>query len=117
MLEILIVLCVLIAMAGWVLLAASVAVESLFVAGFWLVVGGLAFGVPTGFLYHLALRQSLLRQGLLPARWWLQPTRLNPRVPAADRPLVLGFCYAGAAGFLVTVFGCVVVAIGAWRSF
>ena len=117
MLEILVVLCVLFAMAGWVLVTATLSVEGLFVAGFWLVVGGLAFGVPTGFLYHVALRRSLLRKGPLPARWWLQPTRLNHKVPDADRRLVLGFCYAGAAGFLVTVLGCIVVAIGAWRSF
>ncbi len=116
MLEILIVLCVFVAMAGWVLVTATVGVESLFVAGFWLVVGGLAFGVPTGLLYHLALRRSLLRQGPLPARWWLKPTQLNPQIPGPDRGLVLGFCYAGAAGFLVTLLGCIVVAIGAWRS-
>jgi hypothetical protein len=117
MLEILVVLCVLVAMAGWVLVTAVVTVETVFVAGLWLVLGGLAFGVPTGFLYHLALRRSLLRSGPLPARWWLRPTQLHDHILGADRRLVLGFCYAGAVGFLVTVLGCVVVAIGAWRTF
>lgn len=116
-LEILVVLCVFIAMAGWVLATATVAVETVFVLGVWLVLGGLAFGVPTGLLYHLALRRSLLRQGRLPPRWWLRPTQLNESIPDADRRLVLGFCYAGAAGFLVTLLGCVIVAIGTWRSF
>jgi hypothetical protein len=117
MLEILGVLCVFLAMAGWVLATASVAVETVFVAGLWLVLGGLAFGVPTGIFYHLALRRSLLRKGQLPASWWLRPTQLNKCIADADRRLVLGFCYAGAAGFLVTLLGCVIVAIGTWRSF
>jgi hypothetical protein len=114
--EFLVVLGILIAMAGWVVATASVAVETMLVAGFWLVLGGLAFGVPTGFLYHLFLRRSLLRRGPLPTRWWLHPTQFNPTLPVSDRRLVLGFCYAGAAGFLVTLLGCLVVAIGAGRG-
>ena len=117
MLEMLVVLCVFVAMAGWVLATAVATVEIVFMTGFWLVLGGLAFGVPTGFLYHLALRRSLLRSGALPARWWLRPTQLHDHIAGADRGLVLTFCYAGAVGFLVTVLGCVVVAIGAWRTF
>ena len=116
MLEILVVLGVLAAMAGWVVATTGLAVESVLIAGAWLVLGGLAFGVPTGFLYHLLLRRSLRRRGPLPARWWLQPTRLHHAIAESDRPLVLGFCYAGAAGFLVTLLGCLVVAIGTWRS-
>jgi len=115
-LEILVVLGVLAAMAGWVVATTSLAVESVLIAGAWLVFGGLAFGVPTGFLYHLLLRRSLRRTGPLPAHWWLQPTRLHDAIAESDRPLVLGFCYAGAAGFLVTLLGCLVVAIGTWRS-
>ena len=116
MLEILVVLGVLAAMGGWVVASTRIDAETLLVAGFWLVLGGLAFGVPTGFLYHLLLRRSLLRRGPLPTRWWLQPTRFNPTLPVGDRRRVLGFCYAGAAGFLVTLLGCLVVAMGAWRS-
>ena len=116
MLEILVVLGVLAAMGGWVVATTRIPAETLLVAGFWLVLGGLVFGVPTGFLYHLLLRRSLLRRGALPARWWLQPTQFNAALPAADRRLVLGFCYAGAAGFLVTLLGCLVVGMGAWRS-
>jgi len=117
MLEGLVVVCVLLGMGGWVLASTALAVETLFVAGLWLVVGGLAFGLPTGLFYHLALRRSLLREGRLPARWWLRPTELHDRIPEADRRFVLGFCYAGAAGFLTTLLGCLVVGIGTWRSF
>jgi hypothetical protein len=116
MLEILIVFGVFAAMAGWALAGAAVSAETLFFAGLWLVGGGLVFGLPTGLLYHLLLRRSLLREGLLPPRWWLRPTQLHDQIPRTDRRLVLGFCYAGAAGFLVILLGCAVVVIGVWRS-
>jgi hypothetical protein len=95
--------------------ALSVAPESLLIAGVWLVAGGLAFGVPTGLVYHVALRRALLGAGCLPARWWWQPTALHPAIPPGARRWVLGWCGAGAAGFAVSVVGCIVVAIGAVR--
>ncbi len=98
--------------AGLVL---AVAPETLLVTGFWIAAGGLAFGVPTGLLYHLALRRALLRAGCLPSRWWWQPTALHDAIPKPERRWVLGWCGAGAAGFVVSVAGCVVVAIGAVR--
>jgi hypothetical protein len=96
--------------------ALAVAPAALLVAGFWTTVAGLVFGVPTGFLYHVALRRSLLAVGALPDRWWWSPTSLHDGIPPADRRWVLGWCYAGAAGFLVTVLGCAIVALAAWRG-
>jgi len=100
------------------LLAATFAVApaTLVVAGFWVAVAGLAFGVPTGAIYHVALRNALLGAERLPARWWLQPTALHGEIPAAARGRVLAWCYAGALGFLVTVAGCALVAIAAFRG-
>lgn len=89
--------------------------ETLLLAGFWISAGGLGFGVPTGLLYHLALRRALLRAGRLPRRWWLRPTALHDAIPPAERLRVLGWCGAGAAGFAISLLGCVLVAIGAFR--
>lgn len=100
---------------GAVGLVLSVAPETLLVTGFWIAAGGLAFGVPTGLVYHLALRHALLDAGCLPHRWWWQPTALHDSIPPAERWRVLGWCGAGAAGFAVSVAGCVVAAIGAIR--
>lgn len=99
-------------------LAAALAVEpaTLALAGAWTAVAGLAFGVPTGVLYHWALHRALSAAGRLPARWWLHPTALHEAIPSADRVRVLGWCYAGAAGFLVTIAGCALVALAAWRG-
>jgi hypothetical protein len=96
--------------------ALAVAPAALLVAGFWTATVGLAFGVPTGVLYHVALRRSLLAVRALPERWWWTPTALHDAIPAADRRWVLGWCYAGALGFLVTVFGCALVALAAFRG-
>lgn len=89
--------------------------ETLVVTGFWVAAGGLAFGVPTGLVYHLMLRRALLHAGCLPARWWWQPTALHPSIPSSERWHVLAWCGAGATGFAVSLLGCVVVAIGAIR--
>jgi hypothetical protein len=97
-------------------LALAVSPPAVVVWGFWVVGAGLAFGVPTGLVYHVALRRALLEAGRLPARWWLQPTALHGALPEAARARVLGWCAAGALGFVVTVAGCVLVAIGAVRT-
>jgi hypothetical protein len=96
--------------------ALAVAPAALLVAGFWTVLVGLGFGVPTGLLYHVALHRSLRAAGTLPPRWWWSPTALHHLLPDADRTWVLGWCYAGAAGFLVTVLGCALVGLAAWRG-
>ncbi len=116
MLELALTFCFIAAMGGWTAAMSLLPVETVLFGGLWLVAGGLAFGVPTGLWYHVALRRSLLRAGALPGRWWLNPTSLHGSVPDTDRFRVLAWCYAGAAGFFVTIAGCAAVAIGAWRS-
>jgi hypothetical protein len=105
-------------LAAFGVLAAALAVAptALLVAGFWIAAVGLAFGVPTGLFYHVALRRSLLAVGALPEHWWWSPTSLHDGIPDGDRRWVLGWCYAGALGFLVTVFGCAMVALAAFRG-
>jgi hypothetical protein len=94
----------------------AIAPATLLICGFWIAVAGLAFGVPTGAIYHVALRNALLGANRLPARWWLQPTALHDAIPAAARTRVLAWCYAGALGFLVTIAGCALVAVAAFRG-
>ena len=89
--------------------------DTLFLAGVRLAAAGLAFGVPTGLVYHLELRRALLQAERLPARWWLRPTGLHRDIPPALRTRVLAWCYAGAAGFVLSMLGCALVAVGALR--
>jgi len=89
--------------------------EALLLAGFWAVAAGLGFGLPTGLVYHLALRRSLAGAGVLPPRWWLHPTALHALLPAQDAFRVLLWCRLGAAGCALAFFGCAVFALGALR--
>jgi hypothetical protein len=101
---------------GALALAFAITPATLLVAGFWLALGGLAFGVPTGFWYHVALRRSLRAIDALPDRWYWRPIELHHRIPSGDRRSVLAWCYAGALGFLVTIAGCALVALAAFRG-
>jgi hypothetical protein len=94
----------------------SIAADVLLVGGFWIVVAGLAFGLPTGAVYHLELHRSLRRAGRLPRRWWLQPTSHHRLIPEEDAFRVLAWCGAGALGCGVAFVGCAVIALGAWKA-
>ena len=94
----------------------SIAADVLLVGGFWIVVGGLAFGLPTGALYHVELHRSLTRAGCLPRRWWPYPTSHHRLIPPEDAFRVLGWCGAGALGCGVAFLGCAVIALGAWKA-
>jgi len=111
--ELLVVLGLLVALVGSAIVAALVPWTALFALGVWSTVAGLALGVPTGFWYHVALARSL---SPAPPRWWLRPVALHARLDAAGRRRVMPWFYAGAVGFVITVFGLVLVAVGVWRS-
>jgi hypothetical protein len=116
MIEAALVAAALAALAGGAFAWAALAPDALLVAGLGLVAAGLGFGLPTGLLYHLALRRSLVRVGLLPARWWLHPIALHPLVPPADAFRVALWCRLGALGCAVAFLGCGVFGLGALRA-
>ena len=90
--------------------------DTVLISGAVMVVLGMLVGVPTGVLYHVALYRRLRPRGPLPARWGLAPLKLHPRLEPCDRRSVMPWFWLGAAGFLATCLGCVLVAIGALRS-
>jgi hypothetical protein len=114
--ELLLTLGIVAALGSFALGVQILAVETLLGAGLWLVGGGLLVGLPASAVYHALLRRSLLRVDALPAGWYWNPTSLHARIPAADRSVVLGFCFVGAAGFVGIVAGCAAIALAAWRS-
>ena len=105
----------LLALSGGAWAWSSLAPDALLLTGFWLVAGGLGFGLPTGLLYHLALRRTLLAVGRLPERWWLHPIGLHPLVPPERAFPVMVWCRLGALGCAVAFLGCGVFALGAFR--
>jgi hypothetical protein len=113
MVELLIVLGVLVG----VVVIAAVPWSWLLLAGAVTTGLGLAFGVATGLWYHIALARALAPAGALTARWWLRPVPLHERLDDTGRRRVLPWFYAGAAGFVVTVAGLVLIAISLVASF
>ena len=90
--------------------------EGLASSAVWLVVAGLALGVPTGAWYHVELRRALLAKGVpLPARWWLKPVDLNEKLAPEQRWRVLSWFALGGAGWLLTMAGCVAGAVAVGR--
>jgi hypothetical protein len=103
------------ALSGAVWAWSAVSPDALLAAGFWLVVAGLVFGLPTGLLYHIELRRSLVAIGRLPRRWWLHPIALHPLLPPEDTFRVMAWCRLGAFGCAVAFVGCAVFGLGAFR--
>jgi hypothetical protein len=77
--------------------------------GTWIGLLGAAFGMPSGVAYHVALHRALSPRGALPRGWLMRPLELHDRLEPRERPLVLGLCYAGAAGFVVICVGVAIV--------
>lgn len=86
--------------------------EATFGIGIALVLVGMSIGVPAGALYHVRLYRLVRPTGT----WWLRPTTLHPRLAEAERPRVMGAFKLGAAGFVIAIVGCALVALGALRS-
>lgn len=74
-------------------------------AGGALLLFGLVFGVPAGLWYHVLLHRALAPRGELPRGWIWHPLRLHDRLRPPERPRVLAYCYAGAAGFISICMG------------
>ena len=73
---------------------------------------GLVFGVGTGLWYHIALARVVSATRALPARWWLRPVELHEWLEPASHRRVMPWFYAGAVGFVITVVGLVLIALG-----
>jgi hypothetical protein len=95
------------------LVAATIAAwTSLLIAGAVVTGVGLLFGVGTGLCYHILLAKALLAAKAHTPRWWLRPVSHHERLDEAGRRRVMPWFYAGAAGFVVTVAGLALVALG-----
>jgi hypothetical protein len=94
--------------------------SSLLAAGVVTTATGLVFGVATGLWYHVALGRALAAASALTPRWWLRPVPLHERLQARALRPVLPWFYAGAAGFVVTLAGIAMIALGMavalWRA-
>jgi hypothetical protein len=86
--------------------------EATFGIGLTLVSLGMIVGVPAGALYHVRLYRLIRPTGA----WWLHPTALHTKLGEAERPRVMSAFKIGAAGFVIAIVGCALIAVGAVRS-
>ena len=108
---------IVVALVLGVILVAVVPWSWVLVAGAATTAVGLVFGVATGFWYHVALARALAPVNALSPRWWLRPVPLHERLDVAGKQRVLPWFYAGAAGFVVTIVGMALMALGIAASF
>jgi hypothetical protein len=100
------------ALAGVGLVAPLVPPDALMLAGGVVTALGLGAGLPTGLWYHVALYRCLRPRMALPRRWWLDPVALHPLLLESERPRVRAWFVAGGIGFVVVVLGCVLTVFG-----
>jgi hypothetical protein len=105
-------MCVL--LAGGAVLARSASALQLIYAGSILIAGGMVFSLPCAIWYHYKLYTTLHPRGDLAPRWIWNPTGQHVRLRAEERPRVLPWFYAGAAGWTICMLGCVLLGLAAW---
>ncbi len=89
---------------------------TLLVSGGLLIGGGLLFSLPCAVRYHVLLYRALRPRGALDRRWLFNPTGHHERLTEVERRGVMPWFYAGAAGWGVTMVGCVLAGIAAVMS-
>lgn len=116
MFELLVVLGVVAGLAGGTALITLTSWQILFGTGMILTAAGMLLGVPTGFWYHVRLHRALSPRGVLPKRWWMNPTSFHRELTEAEKPPVMRWFWWGAVGFMMAMTGCALVMAGALRS-
>jgi hypothetical protein len=114
--ELALVLGVLVALIGSAALLSYASWVTVFGAGLSCVALGLTLGVPTGVYYHVLLYRALQPRGQLTRLWWLHPVGRHHALAPTELVRVRRWFVAGAIGFGLCVLGCLLTALGAWRS-
>jgi hypothetical protein len=104
------------ALLFYLLLLGVPGIEWQFWAGTVLVSGGLLGGGSAGIIYHLLLRNALVRLGVSTRGWLWSPTRRHRALDGAAQRRVLPWFRLGAAGFLVCIAGIGMIVVAVLRS-
>ena len=105
------VLLLFVAALGWV------SPDGLLAFGTAVALAGLGASLLVGVVYHLRLREAILRKGPLPARWWLAPSRLHRSLADDERMTVIPFFVAGVVLVAICFGGLLLVALGAVKAY
>lgn len=105
-----------VAMVVALLAIAAIPAESGILVGGAIALGSLLVGAVAGLVYHVALHRSLAPRGALRRGWFWHPTDYHGELDASQRVRVLPWFVVGAAGFVGSIFGCLVVVTAVVRS-
>jgi hypothetical protein len=104
------------ALLGYLLLLALPNIGLQVGLGAALTLVGLVGGGGAGVVYHLKLRQALVRLGAGTQGWLLSPVARHGRLDEEGRRRVLPWFRVGAAGFFVCLAGIGMLAAAALRA-
>lgn len=109
-------LAVALALLLYLLLLALPGIELQFLAGGILTFAGLVGGGGAGIVYHLALRDALVRLGAGTRGWLWSPVSRHRLLDDRGKRQVLPWFRLGAAGFFVCLAGIGMVAVAILRT-
>ncbi len=104
------------AVLGLLLLLALPGIELQLVLGISLTLVGLVGGGGAGIIYHIKLREALLRLGCGTRGWLLKPVSRHGLLDETAKRQVLPWFRLGAAGFVICVAGIGMVVIAVLRA-
>lgn len=105
MIEILLVLSAMLAVGIVGIVAFIVTPQLMTELGVWTLLAGLVLGLPTGLWYHIVLYRLLARKSELPAKWWLSPVELHPRLATEEISRIRPWFMLGGFGFVLSLAG------------
>jgi hypothetical protein len=100
----------------YLLLLALPGIELQIMAGALLTLAGLVGGGGAGIVYHLALRDALVRLGADTRGWLWSPVSRHRELDERGRRQVLPWFRLGAAGFFLCLAGIGMVAVAILRA-
>lgn len=92
--------------AAVVLVVGHIQLITLIGASLWMIVIGMAVGLPAGAGYHVAMHRGLSDSGVSAPGWWWSPVRYHAQLDRASYRRVFPWFVAGVAGAGLALTGC-----------
>jgi hypothetical protein len=105
MVELVLVLCALLAVGLVGLLTTLLTPGLMTELGLWTLLAGLMIGVPAGLWYHVLLYRALARRMSLPSKWWISPVQYHVRLDHGELARLQPWFAIGGIGFVLSLSG------------
>jgi hypothetical protein len=116
MVELLLVLCALLAVGLVGLLTTLLTPGLMTELGLWTLMVGLMTGIPAGLWYHVLLYRALARKMSLPSNWWISPVQYHARLDQRELSRLQPWFTIGGIGFVLSLSGSLATMAGLLMS-